>query len=190
MENKNINLDFLYYQRVAVLDGVDPKEEKLKKTARVFKKNMKEYKLNEVIQLIIYSYKENYAQHKFFSACFYDVKTGLDRPQEPEGIGKYDQYMSKQNMARKDIEHSILRIFKDDYEKTNARFLKEMELLFVDNQELKDSVEEALEGKEFSKNEDGEITIYKVEDSPIAEIELSPKKFVLRTNSDKWKAYY
>lgn len=190
MKIQDINLDFLYYQRVAVLDGLDLKEEEYKKKARVFKNKMKDCKLSEAIQLIIYGYKEQYAQHKFYSICFYDVKTGLSRPEEPEGIRKKDFYMSKINMARKDIEHIILRIYEDDYKKTNTDYLKELELVFVEPQKLNKEIEEALEGKKFSKNVFTESTVYTIEDSPISEIEVGSEKFLLKTNPTKWKAYY
>jgi hypothetical protein len=189
--NIDINLDFLYYQRVAVLDGVDTKEEEYKKTVRVFKRKMKTCKLHEAIQFIILGYKENYAQHKFYSTCFYDVKSTIEDTEYPDYIGKYDFYMSKEEMVRKDIEHIILRVFKDDYKKTNTRYLEELELVFTESQNnLSEAIEEALEEKEFTKNESTESTIYTVEDSAISEIEINPTKFILRTNKEKWKAYY
>ena len=52
------------------------------------------------------------------------------------------------------------------------------------------AIEEVLEGKVYSKNETSESTIFTVEDSHISEIEVTPLKFVLRTNPDKWEAYY
>ncbi|XRE43157.1 hypothetical protein ACIVBQ_001361 [Tenacibaculum discolor] len=190
MEKQDINLDFLYYQRTSVLDGVDPKEEEYKKVARVFKRKMKQCELSEVIELIILGYKEQYAQHKFYSICFYDVNSPLERPEKPEYLGKNDFYMPKEEMARKDIEHLILRIFEDDYQKTNTNYLKELELLFVEEQDFNIAIEEVLEGKVFSKKESSEAIIYEVEDSSIKEIEVTQKKFIMRTNPDKWKAYY
>ena len=189
--NTDINLDFLYYQRVAVLDGTDPKEEEYEDLADIFYEKMIQKELQEVVQFIIVAYKEKYAQHKFFSTCFYDVNSPLNRPEKPTYLKESDLYMAKAEMGRKDIEHSILRIFKDDYEKTNTRYLEELELVFTESQNnLNESIEEALGGKEFTKNESEESTIYTVEGSAISEIEINPTKFVLRTNKEKWKAYY
>lgn len=189
--NTDINLDFLYYQRVAVLDGVDLKEQRMNELESLFDDFMKKRELSDVIKLMILGYKEKYAQHKFYAGCFYDVSTGFNRPEKPDYLNEYDYYMHNKNMSRKDIEHIILRVFKDDYEKTNTRYLEELELVFTESQNnLSEAIEEALEEKEFTKNESTESTIYTVEDSAISEIEINPTKFILRTNKEKWKAYY
>ncbi|CAA0205881.1 hypothetical protein ACE1MK_07770 [Tenacibaculum maritimum] len=190
MKAKKINLEFLYYQRKLVLDGVDSQEIEYKKIARIFKNRMKVCELEEAIQLIILGYKEQYAQHKFYSTCFYEVKTPIIDTEYPENLRKHDFYMPKEEMSRDDIEHLILRIFEEDYTKTNTDYLKELELVFTDPQSLPLPIEEALEGKDFSKRESSDTIIYTVENSPIKEIEITSKKFVLRTNRDKWKAYY
>ncbi|WP_299119600.1 hypothetical protein [uncultured Tenacibaculum sp.] len=190
MKEQNINLDFLYYQRKLILDGVDPKEEEYKSVARIFENEMKKCELSKAVQLIILGYKEKYAQHKFYGGCFYEVKTPMVDTEYPDYLGPNDFYMPKQEMSRRDIEHLILRIFKDDYEKTNTRYLQELELMFTEPQDLNDVIEKTLKDKEFSKKESYKSTFFIVEDSPISEIEVSSKKFIMRTNSDKWKAYY
>ncbi|PKH50016.1 hypothetical protein CXF68_04540 [Tenacibaculum sp. Bg11-29] len=173
-----------------VLDGVDPKEEQYKQIVSSFNKKMKECELNKAVQLIILGYKEKYAQYKFYGGCFYEIKTPIIDTEYPDYLGMNDFYMPKEEMKRKDIEHLILRIFKDDYEKTNTRYLQELELVFTESQDLNDTIEKTLKGKVFSKKESSESIIFTVEDSPISEIEITSKKFILRTNPDKWKAYY
>jgi hypothetical protein len=188
--NTNINLDFLYYQAMPVLGGIDPKEEKYDDIADVFYERMVSSQLSEAIQLIILGYKEKFAQYKFYATCFYDVNIPLEDSKYPEGLSKYDYFMPKTKMARNDIQHLILRIFKDDYKKTNARFLKEMELVFTSSQNLNNVIEDALEGKEVIITQVDDVVKYSVVDSAISEIEVSPLKFIMRINSDKWKAYY
>ena len=148
--NTDINLDFLYYQRIAVLDGVDPQEEEYKKVARVFKNKMKTCKLDEAVQLIILGYKEKYAQQGFYSTCFYEVKIPIIDIEYPDYLGENDFYMPKEEMTRKDIEHLILRIYEDDYEKTNTDYLQELELAFTAPQDLNTAIEKVLEGKVVS----------------------------------------
>ncbi len=84
----------------------------------------------------------------------------------------------------------IIYLFKDDYEKTNAEYLTELELKFKNNQDLIQAVEDALVGLHFTKEATTDGVIFKVEDSPISEIELKHDTFYLRTNRDKWIAYY
>jgi len=185
-----MNLEFLYYQEKQILDGSDSEMKKLNPLINRFDEFMATSPIQETIKIIVLSYIEKYAQDKYFATCFYDLNSSLERPKKPDYLDKYDFYMPKEEMIRKDIEHLILRIFKDDYEKTNARYLKELELAFSENQNLNNTIEEALNGKEFSKKTTNETTIYTIEESPIAEIEVRPKKFIMRTNPDKWKAYY
>ncbi|MCK8482295.1 DUF4070 domain-containing protein [Psychroserpens algicola] len=186
----NLNLDFLYYQEQQILDGKDPNMETYEEQEDTFIDFVSTKPLSDVIKLFILSYKEKYAQHNFFAGCFYDIKTGMEQSTEPENIGEHDFFMSKEKMTRKDIEHIILRIFKDDYEKTNTRFLKELELVFTEPQDFNNAITNALAGKDFSINELEGRKLFIIENSAISEIEISPLKFVLRTNSEKWVAYY
>lgn len=187
--NINLNLDFLYYQEEQILDGKDPNMKTYNEQEEVFDNYMISKSILKVVQVIILSYKEKYAQYKFFSTCFYDLNSPLDRPEKPKHLGKYDFYMPKEEMSRKDIEHIILRKVRDE-KRHSVRYLKELELMFVEPQILGDAIEEALEGKEFSINESTENITYNIENSAISEIEVSPTKFVLRTNQDKWAVYY
>ncbi len=188
--NTDIKLDFLYYQEAQILDASDPNMEIYKPQEEKFDNFMVTKSILEIVELIITSYKDKYAQHKFFAGCFYDVSKPMIDTQYPDYLDEHDFYIPKEEMTREDIKHLILRIFKDDYNKTNARYLKELELVFLKPQNLNNTILKALESKEVSMQETNGVIIYTVADSAISEIEISSTRFLMRTNSDKWKAYY
>lgn len=189
METK-INLDFLYYQEKQGLDWTDPNMEIYDDQEWEFKRKMKTVHLKDVIKLIINGYKEKYPQHKFFAICFYDTKTGIDTPPYPSHLGKHDYYMPYNEMARKDIKHLIMHIDKGINGVGNARYMKELELEFFESQNFDIVIKDTLKGKDFSTSQTSNSTVYKVKDSAISEIEITPLKFKLTTNPQKWIAYY
>ncbi|PTX60641.1 hypothetical protein C8N46_106287 [Kordia periserrulae] len=188
-----MNLEFLYYQRKLILDGFDPKEFELGNLRITFNEFMQSASLSDVIKVIINAYKEQYAQHKFFAVCFYDEDTNWESPKYPDNLGlrTNDFYLQKNRMTRTDIEYLILRILKDDYTKTNARYLEELELVFAKPMyNLETTIRESLIGMEFTEESTMNVKIFTVNDSPIDEIKISNEKFILKINRDKWKAYY
>jgi hypothetical protein len=188
-----MNLEFLYYQRKLILDGSDPKQKELDHLELSFDDFMQTAPLSEVIKITIKAYKEQYAQHNFFAGCFYKIGSGWESPKYPDNLGlrSDDFYLHKDRMARTDIEYVILRIFKDDYAKTNARYLEELELVFSEPiYHLETAIRESLTDMEFTEETVMKDKIFTVNNSPIAAIKVSNKKFMLKINSEKWKAYY
>lgn len=186
----NINLEFLYYQEKQGLDWTDPNMELYNEQEWEFDKQMKIMNLKDVIKIIIEGYNEKYPQHKFFKTCFYDTKTGIGNGTYPDHLGQYDYYQPSSKMARKDIKHLIMHIDKGIKGVGNARYMKELELEFFEPQNFDIVVKIALKDKDFSTSHTSNSTIYKVKDSAISEIEITPLKFKLRTNPQKWIAYY
>lgn len=189
MEPK-INLDFLYYQETQGLDWTDPNMEVYDEQEWEFDRKMKTIALKDVIKLIIEGYKEKYPQQKFFKTCFYDTKTGIGNGKYPAHLGQYDYYQPSKKMARKDIKHLIMHIDKGIKGIGNARYMKELELEFFEPQTFNTVVKKTLQGKDFSISYTSHSTVYKVKDSAISEIEITPLKFKLTTNPQKWIAYY
>ena len=188
-----MNLDFLYYQRKLILEGNDPKEQELKPLVNTFYNYMATQSLSDIVKVIIASYKEQYSQHKFYISCFYDPTTSWETPKYPDhlGLDNHDFYLSKDRMTRNDIEHILLRIFTDDHTKTNTNFLEELELIFTNPQnDLGNTIQESLVDKEFTVSESTNKKTFIVSNSAISEIELTDKKFIMRINTNKWKAYY
>jgi hypothetical protein len=155
-----------------------------------FDEKMKTLNLKDVIKLIINGYKEKYPQHKFFAGCFYDTKTGIGNVTYPDHLGQYDYYQPSSKMGRKDIKHLIMHIDKGIKGVGNARYMKELELEFFEPQNFDAIVKNTLKGKDFSISHTSNSTIYKVKDSAISEVEISSLQFKLRTNPQKWIAYY
>lgn len=186
----NINLEFLYYQEKQGLDWTDPNMKIYDEQEWEFKRKMKTTDLKDVIKIIIEGYKEKYPQHKFFARCFRNSKAGIGNVIYPDHLGQYDYYQPSSKMARKDIEHLIMHIDKGIKGVGNARYMKELELEFFEPQNFDIVVKIALKHKDFSTSHTSNSTIYKVKDSAISEIEITPLKFKLRTNPQKWIAYY
>lgn len=51
-------------------------------------------------------------------------------------------------------------------------------------------VEKTLQGKDFTKTKEGDKTVFKVNNSPIASIEITPKSFKLKINEEIYKYLY
>ena len=66
-----------------------------------------------------------------------------------------------------------------------------LELQFFDEQKgVKEAVETELEGLIYSKRSEDGAKVYEVSNSPISEVWIYAKKFILKTNPDKWEGYF
>ncbi len=186
-----INLEFLYYQQQVILGGEDPRYVEMRTMRLAFDTFMKTMPLSKVIDLLIIGYLKEYAQYKYYAVCFFDANSTLDTPSEPEELGEYDQFLLKEEMTRNDIEHVFLRIFHDEDSEDDSTYLQEFEMKFlVEQNNLEVIIDRTLRGVTYSKSTDLGSTKFVIEDSPIAEIEISSDKFIMRINEDKWKVYY
>lgn len=184
-------LEFLYYKKQHVLDGKDAREDEMMNMHWKFRDEVNSRSLFFLLSTLIKSYIDTYPYHRYICTCLYNRDSPLHEeiPSELE-IEGYDLYLSSKRMNRSDVEYMVSRIYKDDLGKTNARFLTELELKFKQSQEITQEVEQALAEKEFTKEIKDNGLVFKVEDSPISEIEITSDTFYLRTNPEKWIAYY
>ena len=190
MNKETIDLKFLYHQKKAVLGGEDSIDKAMSELKFKFYDKMISLSLKEVLRIIICAYKDEYANHSCFKACFFDVNSPLDSLNKPAHIRKQDFYISNNEMARVDIEYLLLKTYKDPNENSPLSYLEEMEIGFVAPQEFDLFIDLLLEGKTFTRNSIDDTFVYKVEDSPIYQIKLFQQQFVLTINQAFWKGYY
>jgi len=189
--NLDFKLDFLYYQEQQILDGKDPKMDELRPHIFKFKEYMGAAPLENIIQLILHAHEEKYPQPKYWYTKLLVPNSSSIEVTYPSDLDEEsDLYLSPKEMTRDDLSHLILRQFDDVA--NNSFLLKELELAFEEPQDypaLVQTIEGSLEGLTFVKDETLEETVFTVEDSPIANVRITPNTFVLGINQDTWIRY-
>ena len=185
-----MNLEFLYYQQKGVLDGVDPKMIELRPYIDEFKEYLSKEKLGNIVELLISSYLDMYAQSKYFFRGFLDADTYTIKVDYPDFVDlEKDLYLPIELMHRNDISYIYFNNF-DDEDNTNALFLDELELSFVDKEHgIATAVETALSGLDFSKEAVDNGFLYKLTNTPILEISVAPQEFRMKLNPEHWEVY-
>lgn len=183
-----LDLEFFYYPVKQILDAKDEEYIALWPMIDDFKKFINTTSIPEVCKLITITYKEQYAQQKYWYRNLLNKNSFEIDYEYPEGIDdEIDRYAPKNVLQRKDFEYILMRQF-DDFEK-NCYYLKEFEIKFSTPQnlgELQSAIENGLEEKEFTKSDTVDEVYYMVTDSPISRIEISTTKFLMRINPEKW----
>jgi len=188
----NFKLDFFYYQEKAILDGEDPNMTELKPHIDKFKNFITKQPLDKVAELLILSYKEKYAQTQFWIMELLSEDSHLIHEKYPSYLDEEtDYFLGTKKINRNDLKHIICKKILD-LEK-GCFFSTYIEFEFVKEQNInkfKEAVERSLNGKQYQiLQSNGEIT-FKVENSPIAKIEIANKKIKTIFNPDKWISYY
>ncbi|SHL41298.1 hypothetical protein [Chryseobacterium polytrichastri] len=188
----NFKLDFFYYDELFVLDGIDPKTTELKPHIDKFKSFITTKPLDKVVELLIFSYKEKYAQNHFWTMNLLIEDSYKIEDKYPSYLDeKTDIYLSSKKINRIDFEHLICKL-KFDTDK-GCCFSEYMEFSFKQQQNInkfKEAVEKSLNGKQYQIIQSNDNLTFKVENSPIALVEITGKKVKITINPDKWIAYY
>lgn len=180
MEFEGINLGFLWHDiNEKILDAPNPFDEKWRDDKIKYRRFNKTGPLEKVLQLLIIAYKDD-SPRDFFTLS-------KDIESAGKAIYKDNQVIQlKDHLARTDIEK-----FTDTVKDQNGldiyveRFFE-----FTGSHNFTDMVEKTLKGKVFTKSLQGSKTIFKVSDSPIDSIELTPKSFKLKINDQIYKYKY
>ena len=185
-----MNLEFLYYQQKGILDGRDPKMEKLKPSIDLYYEALNNSKIEDVIGLIIKPYREQYAQFKYLFMGLYKAGSHGLKVTYPSFVDlEKDYYLPVAKMNRTDISYVFFNNF-DDEDNTNALFLDELVLSFVDEENgIATAVETALSGLDFSKEAVDNGFLYKLTNTPILEISVAPQEFRMKLNPEHWEVY-
>ena len=188
----NFKLDFFYYQEKAILDGRDPKMIELTPHIDKFKTFLTTQPLDKIIELFIHSYKDKYAQTQFWIMKLLVQNSRLIDDKYPSYLDEEtDQFLSAKSINRDDLKHFICKMILDL--ERGCYFSNYIEFAFMKEQNInkfKEAVERSLNGKQYQiLQSNGEIT-FKVENSPIAKVEITNKKIKTIFNPEKWIAYY
>ena len=188
----NFKLDFFYYQEKAILDGRDPKMIELTPHIDKFETFLKTQSLDKIIELFIFTYKDKYAQTQFWRMRLLDDNALLVDDKYPSYLDEEtDSFLSADSINRNDLKHFICKMILDL--ERGCYFSNYIEFAFIKEQNInkfKEVVERSLNGKQYQTlQSNGEIT-FKVENSPIAKVEISNKKIKTIFNPEKWIAYY
>lgn len=190
-------LDFLYFNLEHTEENYLSRKElyydKVDWDERHFEDYAKTCSFEELVYLMIYTYKDKYARDKFESIISLDSKDQiLQSYTNKKGRliteTKYNSY----NFSRTEVIGMISQYHSEQYsdEEINEKYWKSeyyMQNLFLEfNQEVPfHIIDKALEGKEYTKTEKDNILLYEVKDSPIASLEVTKNSIKLIINEDK-----
>ncbi|WP_420571851.1 hypothetical protein [Kordia sp.] len=186
-----LDLKFFYYPVKQILDAKDEEYIALWPIMDDFEKYINTAPILEICRLIVISYKEQYAQQKYWYRKLLDGNAfGIDYEYPKELDEESDRYAPKKVLKRNDFEYVLMRQF-DDAAK-NCYYLKEFEIKFSTSQnlvEFQTAIESGLEGKAFTKSSTTDQISYIVSNSPISKVVISNTKFLMYIDSEKWVWY-
>lgn len=177
MEINEINLDFLWEEKyLSVLGATDPFWEKWRDEERKYTKFIETESLEKVIALMIISFKDKYPRDNWYAS----LSVGMESSKNIYKDGDYEvsdgKYINRDDIAK----HKMLaKTDKDKFEYDYERIFE-----FYEPVSLSDTIEEHLSDKAYTKESIDDGTLYKVEQSPIAEIAVTPKSFRLTINEE------
>lgn len=190
-------LDFLYFNLEHTEENYLSRKElyydKVDWDERHFEDYAKTCSFEELVYLMIYTYKDKYARDKFESIISLDSKDQiLQSYTSKKGRiiteTKYNSY----NFSRTEVIGMISQYHSEQYsdEEINEKYWKSesyMQNLFLEfNQEVPiHIIDKALEGKEYTKTEKDNILLYEVKDSPIATLKVTKNSIKLNINEEK-----
>lgn len=181
MKLSDINLGFLWEKRIEiVVDAPDPFDEKWDTEYLKFSEFIKVSPIPKVIELMIIAYKDTYPR-TYWSGSFLNNKIFKSNPKrDSDRVIVFDKsYMSRQDIVSYSNKEKIA---KGEFE-----YPAKIMLEFVSNYNLATPIERALNGKNYTKNTIENQTIYVVENSPIAQLEITDKSFKLIVNKEHYQ---
>ncbi|GAA3773728.1 hypothetical protein [Flavobacterium ginsengiterrae] len=147
----------------------------------------------ELIFLMIYIHREKYPRCKFELSISHDSKEEiLSNFTNEKGRVVTENKFTNYNFLRKEVIGMNAQYHHERY--SDDEIMEKywdgefyMQNIFLEfNQEIPfEIIENALEGKEYTKTEKDDLLIYKVNDSPIASLEITKNSIKLNVNQDK-----
>ena len=178
MEIADINLGFLWEERGGpILDAPDPFWEKWREDKGNFREFMKTESISKIVELMVLAYRDKYPRDYWSSNFLNDKIWKSELEADSDGIKTY----GKDYMLRKDV---ISYADKEKIAQGEFEYSSEIMLEFATNHDLETPIERALQGKIYTKNIIGSQTTYVVENSPLAQIEITDRSFKLLINKD------
>ncbi|GAA3773742.1 hypothetical protein [Flavobacterium ginsengiterrae] len=190
-------LDFLYFnlelteenylnRRSLYYDAVDWDE-------RHFEDYVETCSFEELIFLMIYIYIDKYPRDKFYRTISLD-SDDYNLLSSINGNGRIisEDRSIYYNFFRKEVIGMTTQFHNEEY--SDDEFMERywrseyyMQNLFLEfNREIPlEIIDEALEGKEYTKTEKNDLLVYEVDDSPIASLEITKNSIKLNINEDK-----
>lgn len=177
MEINDINLGFLWEEKkTIVLDAPDPFWEKWEDEEYNYSEFIKTESLEKIIGLLIVSFKTKYPRDFWFVS----LAKGLIASRSIYKDGLY-KIVDGEHLSRDDLKAYkwLPKTDADDFEYDYERIFE-----FKSEIDLTQTVEQHLAGLTFNKTVTTDSVLFQVSDSPIAEIELTPKSFRMTINED------
>lgn len=174
MEITDIQLDFLWLTKGGPVFGApDPFWEKWSEEKLMLNDFIETESIPKLIQLIVTAYKEQYPRNYWGGGLILDLENYA--PKEEDGY----VLIESSSMIRKDIK-KIKK--KHDTDNEGLRYLSELIYEFTDSHELEVPIETILERKSYEKVTNVNEITYTVEESPIAQLVITPQSFKLIVN--------
>ncbi|MDC8006032.1 hypothetical protein POV27_18415 [Aureisphaera galaxeae] len=178
MEIRDINLGFLWEERGGpILDAPDPFWEKWREDKVKFYSFMKTEPIHKIVELMVIAYKDKFPRDYWSSNFLNEKIRQTDVEEDENGFKIY----GKDYMLR----HDVIS-FADKEKITDGEFeySSEIKIEFIEGRDLTVPIEKVLEGKDFSKSTLGDTVVYTVEESPISQLEVTPRSFKIIVNED------
>ena len=173
MEITDIQLDFLWLSRGGpILDAPDPFWEKWGEEELKLSEFIKTESISKLVQLIVTAYKEQYPRSDW-GGVILDHTTYTPKKEDGYSI------IEASSITRKDIKKVKSKYVTDD---RDLNYLSELIYEFTDAHELEVPIETILEGKTYEKVINVNEITYTVEESPIAQVVITPQIFKLIVN--------
>ena len=182
MNISDINLDFLYLNKGAVLGGKDPFWEKWRGERYNFFDFLSKEPLVKVIDLTVHIFKNKYPRVYF---AFADINISLKDVIYVKDKSGYNV------LGERFIERDDLKSVKKKYGKITEYESSILEGIGYEFKEpilnLEEIIDKQLEGKKYKKRREEMEVVYEVIDSPILRLVITSTTFLLEVNRDKWE---
>ena len=129
---------------------------------------------------MVIAHKDKYPR-TYWSGSFLNNKIFKSNPKrDSNGVVVFD----KSYISRQDI---VNYVNKEKIAKGEFEYAAEIMLEFAASHDLAIPIEHALDGKTYAKNTVGNLTTYTIENSPLAQLEITNKTFKLIVNEDYYE---
>ncbi|WP_046759376.1 hypothetical protein [Kordia jejudonensis] len=176
MKIRDIDLGFLWDRYIPILGATSPYELKWDNEIDKFDEYLQKEPIEKMLEAVVIAFKDQYPRALFLYGAL--------------SIGFYSQIVEEgeyRGLNQKDIKRNDILKYRhklytnpEDYE-----FIVEIILEYISTFNVVSFVENGLAGKLYTKIEQNGYTVFKVQDSPIAEISVSTTKFHLKINKEK-----
>lgn len=185
----DFKLDFLYYQKQQILDDIDEQFLKNKPDIRKFKEYISKSNIENILELLVFSYSKEYANETHWSTRFIGNIDNI--PTYPEELNPYvDIYLEEKNIKVHNLKKVIFKLH-DDAD-LNATFIDWLLIEFTDSlsfSHLESTIKKGLTKVSFDSSEQDNSIIFTPKEGAISKITITKNSFKMEINQKKWKIY-